>query len=168
MFKAKSIVDNKFWILENEEGSPVGTIKILGKNVRVILGNRQQDYANITQAQDELDLKFIPMADEEVIGDEIDETEEETLNSRNEVYDFPTKTEPRNALWNVKLKLPIYTKTGKSNSYHCAGYYIVRFPTGWVKSYCPKLVTLEQYDYRGPYKSRAEMIAVLRNIDEPT
>jgi hypothetical protein len=80
----------------------------------------------------------------------------------NEVYDFPTSHQPHNALWHVDKKLPIYTKTAKSNSYHCAGYYIIKFEHGWVKSFCPKLLTLQRNEYFGPFKSKLEMSEKLR------
>ena len=42
----------------------------------------------------------------------------------------------------------LFTKSKKSKSLYCAGYYIIKFDKGWVRSFCPKLVTLESYDYK--------------------
>ena len=154
MFKAKSIVDNKFWILESEAGEKVGTIKIVSDKINVIIEGREHSFKNMDDAIDELDLTFV----KKVTVPKQDPA--------NEVYDFPTSTQPHNALWNVQMKLPIYTKTDKSNSYHCAGYYIIRFTTGWVKSYCPKLLTLQRYPFKGPYKTRIEMMEQLRLANE--
>ena len=154
MFKAKSIVDNKFWILESEDGAKVGTIKIVSDKINVIIEGREHNFKNMDEAIDELDLTFIK---------KVVELKEDPSN---EVYDFPTSTQPHNALWNVQMKLPIYTKTDRSNSYHCAGYYIIRFSTGWVKSYCPKLLTLQRYTFKGPFKTRIEMMEQLRLANE--
>lgn len=154
MFKAKSIVDNKFWILESEDGAKVGTIKIVSDKINVIIEGREHSFKNMDEAIDELDLTFIK---------KVVELKEDPSN---EVYDFPTSTQPHNALWNVQMKLPIYTKTDRSNSYHCAGYYIIRFSTGWVKSYCPKLLTLQRYTFKGPFKTRIEMMEQLRLANE--
>lgn len=154
MFKAKSIVDNKFWILESEDGAKVGTIKIVSDKINVIIEGREHNFKNMDEAIDELDLTFIK---------KVAELKEDPSN---EVYDFPTSTQPHNALWNVQMKLPIYTKTDRSNSYHCAGYYIIRFSTGWVKSYCPKLLTLQRYTFKGPFKTRIEMMEQLRLANE--
>ena len=52
---------------------------------------------------------------------------------------------------------PHLAKSFKSKSLYCAGYYIIKFDKGWVKSFCPKLVTLETYDYKGPFKQKLEM-----------
>lgn len=154
MYKAKSIVDNKFWILESEKGDRVGTIKIISDKINVVVEGREHNFENMDDAVDELDLRFIKKA------------AEFKQDPANEVYNFPTSTQPHNALWNVQMKLPIYTKTEKSNSYHCAGYYIIRFSTGWVKSYCPKMLTLQRYPFKGPYKTRIEMMEQLRIANE--
>jgi len=51
----------------------------------------------------------------------------------------------------------LFTKSPKSKSLYCAGYFIIRFEKGWVKSFCPKLITLERYEYKGPFKTNLEM-----------
>ena len=50
-----------------------------------------------------------------------------------------------------------FTKSEKSKSLYCAGYYIIKFDKGWVKSFCPKLITIERYESRGPFKNDLEM-----------
>ena len=67
-----------------------------------------------------------------------------------EVHGYPCKTKPHNEIFDVKRKLPLYTKTPKSQSFHCAGYYIINFDNGWMKSYCPKLITLTRNQFEGP------------------
>jgi len=73
------------------------------------------------------------------------------------VYGFPTSVNPYNTMYDVKRKLPLFTKSEKSKSAYCAGYYIIRFDKGWVKSFCPKLITVERYETRGPFKTELEM-----------
>jgi hypothetical protein len=73
------------------------------------------------------------------------------------VYNFPTSCVPYNSLYDVKNKLPLFTKSNKSKSLYCAGYYIIHFDKGWVKSFCPKLITIERYDFKGPFKTDIEM-----------
>jgi hypothetical protein len=31
------------------------------------------------------------------------------------------------------------------------------FDKGWVKSFCPKLITVERYETKGPFKTEIEM-----------
>ena len=155
MFKAKQIVENKFWILESNEGDKIGTISVKGDKVSVVIGNQPETFSNMEELMHKYSVRFVKGQIEEPVSD-----------VKHEVYDFPTSTEPHNALWNVQMKLPIYTKTAKSNSYHCAGFYIIRFGTGWVKSFCPKLLTLQRYPYKGPFKIRLEMMEQLRINNE--
>ena len=154
MFKAKQIVENKFWILESENGDKVGTLSFKDNKATVNIQNKPETFASLDECLIKYDVKFTKKSIEQ---------KEDT---KNEVYGFPTSTEPFNALWYVEKKLPIYTKSEKSNSYHCAGYYIIRFNTGWVKSFCPKLLTLQRYDSNGPYKTRIEMMEQLRLANE--
>lgn len=148
--KAKTIIENKFWILEEDTGEKVGTISLKDNTVVAVIGNNSQTFKNL----DELAARYKVSFNKK--------TKPTKLDSEMEVYDFPTAHTPHNALWHVERKLPIYTKTIKSNSYHCAGYYIIRFEHGWVKSFSPKLITLQRYEYKGPFKTKLEMMEQLR------
>jgi len=82
-----------------------------------------------------------------------------------EVHGFPTSTVPFNSMYDVKRKLPLFTKSLKSKSLYCAGYYVIRFDKGWVKSFCPKLITVERYENRGPFKTELEMRTELSRVN---
>lgn len=53
--------------------------------------------------------------------------------------------------------LPLFSKKLASNIYYSAGHYCLNFPKNWMPAYCPKLSTLENYEYAGPFKSEIEM-----------
>ena len=74
-----------------------------------------------------------------------------------EIYNYPTSCAPHNIPYDVKKSLPLFTKSIKSKSLYCAGYYIIHFDKGWVKSFCPKLMTIERYQFQGPFKNKIEM-----------
>ena len=86
-----------------------------------------------------------------------DNVEKKIISSEKIVHNFPTSVTPFNTMYDVQRKLPLFTKSVKSNSLYCAGYYIIHFDKGWVKSFCPKMVTLERYEYKGPFKTDVEM-----------
>ena len=71
----------------------------------------------------------------------------------------PTKSPP------IRNKLPMFSKSNKSKSLYCAGYFIIRFNKGWVKSFCPKLITIERYESKGPFKSEIEMRTELSRVN---
>lgn len=54
-------------------------------------------------------------------------------------------------------KLPLFSKKATSDVYYSAGYYCLNFPKNWMPAYCPKLTTLETYEFAGPFKSEIEM-----------
>ena len=80
--------------------------------------------------------------------------------------EFNRKTFDFNEKLDDKIAKPlaeIYSKTPKSKSLFCAGYYIICFEKGWRKAYCPKLITLQRYPFKGPIKTKLEMQQVLNN-----
>jgi hypothetical protein len=81
-----------------------------------------------------------------------------------EVHGYPASTTPYNPMFDVKRHLPLFTKSNKSKSVYCAGYYIIKFDKGWVKSFCPKLITIDRYESQGPFKSELEMKQRLANV----
>ena len=80
------------------------------------------------------------------------------------IHGYATSTEPHNAMFDIRKKLPLFTKSSDSKSLYCAGYYCIKFDKGWVKSFCPKKITLERYPYNGPFKTELEMKQVLANV----
>ena len=67
-----------------------------------------------------------------------------------------------------KKKLPLFTKSKKSKSLYCAGYYIIKFEKGWVRSFCPKMLTLDRYPFKGPFRTQLEMKQELANANKST
>ena len=68
-------------------------------------------------------------------------------------------------MYDVKRKLPLFTKSAKVKSLYCAGYYIIKFDKGWVKSFCPKQITVERYETKGPFKTEIEMRQELSRVN---
>ena len=152
--KAKPIVDGKFWILE-EDGERVGTLHKKENNKFMLSAKGSERYFN---RKDELTKIF---------GKEFFETKVKTTVSHQEtkeVYGYPSSCHPYNPMFNVQKKLPLFTKSPNSKSLYCAGYYTIKFDKGWVKSFCPKLITIERYDYRGPFKTQLELKQVMSNV----
>jgi hypothetical protein len=74
------------------------------------------------------------------------------------LYEFPITGKAYNVMWDLRHKFPVFTKTSKSKSFFCAGYYIVYFNEEWTQMFCPKLITINRYKFRGPYKIKEDMI----------
>jgi hypothetical protein len=150
---AKPVIDGKFWIVE-ADGVKVGLLH-KKENNKYTLSNKNGEQT--FNKKDELVKKF---------GKDFFQISDKTTVAHAEVrdvYGYPTSCRPYNPLFNVQKKLPLFTKSQASKSLYCAGYYTIRFDKGWVKSFCPKLITVERYEYKGPFKTELEMKQVLAN-----
>ena len=151
--KAKPIVDGKFWIVE-EDGEKIALLHKKENNKYMLSSKQGETYF---AKKDELVKTF---------GKDFFQVTEKTQITSSEVkemYGYPTSCHPYNPIFDVQRKLPLFTKSKASKSLYCAGYYIIRFNKGWVRSFCPKLITIERYENRGPFKTEIEMKQVLRN-----
>ena len=79
----------------------------------------------------------------------------------NECYGYPTSYKPFNPMYDVRRKLPLFTKSSESRSLYCAGYYAIKFNKEWVRSFCPKAVTIERYPFKGPFMNDSDLKATL-------
>ena len=144
--KARTVLKDKFWIME-DEGVRIGTLSV-SEDKFMFSSSQGTKYFDSERA-----LK-------KVFGNNILISQHEPkkeISADKEVYSYPSNCVPHNPLLDVQRKLPLFTKSEKSKSLYCAGYYIIRFDKGWVKSFCPKLITIERYEYQGPFKTSLEM-----------
>lgn len=153
---AKPIIDNKFWIIE-KDGEKIATLRKNEDN-RFIMSNQLgvKIYDTKKSLTDQFGKNFFVAR---IVRESID-------NKSNEVHGFPAVSNPHNAMYDIRRKLPLFTKSEDSKSLYCAGYYIIKFDKGWVKSFCPKLITLQRYDFKGPFKTEIEMKQVLSNVSK--
>jgi len=151
--KAKPVLENKFWIVE-DNGQRVGT---LSKNEDGFILAKQGDvkvYSNERQLKKHVGLQFI-----------LKQINNKNSNEIYEVHGYPSKGLPYNSMFDIKRKLPLFTKSEKSKSVYCAGFYLIKFNVNWLKSFCPKLITIERNDYIGPFKTELEMKEKLKHVN---
>ena len=155
--KAKTLVKDKFWIVE-EHGQKLGTLQKKDDNGWIFLSKK--DHKQVFDTQESLFTRFGFN-----IFEKTNTLEESIIEQTDnfEVHGYPCSQNPYNPMFDVQKQLPIYTKTPNSKSQFCAGYYIICFEKGWRKAYCPKLITLQRYNYKGPMKSKIEMQQILNN-----
>src|SRR5210317_828763 len=122
--KAKPVLKDKFWIVEND-GEKVGTMSYNDEQRYMFTSAVETCFFDNTRQMKKrfgVDIEW---------GDAV--TNIENAEQSYEVHGFPTSVKPFNALYDIKQKLPLFTKSEKSKSLYCAGYYIIRFDKGWVK-----------------------------------
>lgn len=149
---AKEIIKNKFWIVE-DDGVKFGTISLNEDQYILSTPTGTKFYHTERQLTKALDKK-LSWTDLEI-----------TETTAKEVHGYATNSIPFNPMYDVKRKLPLFTKSDKSKSLYCAGYYIIQFEKGWVKSFCPKLITVERYTTKGPFKTEIEMRQELSRVN---
>ncbi len=149
---AKEILKNKFWIVE-KNGLKFGTISLNDEQYILSTPSGTQMYHTEKELTKALDKKLS--------WTDLDITE----TVAKEIHGFPTNSTPFNPMFDVKRKLPLFTKSDKSKSLYAAGYYIIKFDKGWLKSFCPKLITVERYTTKGPVKTEIEMRQELSRVN---
>lgn len=153
---AKPIIDNKFWIVE-QDGEKFATLR-KNEDDRFVLSNELG--VKIFNTKNEITKEF---GKDFFVAKIIRESDD---NLPTEVHGYPTNGKPHNSMFDVRRKLPLFTKSKDSKSLYCAGYYVIKFDKGWVKSFCPKLITLQRYPFKGPFKTEVEMKQVLSNVSK--
>jgi len=143
--KAKPVLKDKFWIVE-EDNQRVGTMSWND--------DRYMFSSSIETCFFDSKRKMKQKFGVDIIWSDV---EDQIISDDFIVHGFPTSVQPYNTMYDVKRKLPLFTKSNKSKSSYCAGYYIIEFEKGWVKSFCPKLITVERYRYKGPFKTEIVM-----------
>jgi len=158
--KAKVLVPDREWIVE-AGGTKLGGLSKEEHGFSFFKKGYRVELPSI----DEVKAQF---------GDELFKESLDTIRNQKliastySIYDYPCKGKPHNPVYNIKQRLPIYAKNDKSKSLFCAGYYLIRFKKGWAKAFCPKLITVERYEFKGPFKSEAELKQALQKVNNET
>ena len=151
---AKPLIPNKSWLLETD-GLKIVTLNKERSSYSILKNWQKISIGTVKDVKEKLGITFNEKQKSEKVS-----------NPENSVYDFPCGSKPFGSVYNIRKKLPIYAKSTKSKSQYCAGYYVIKFRKGWVKSFCPKLITLERYPFHGPFKTEMEMKQILSTLSK--
>jgi len=142
--KAKPVSD-KFWILRQND-KKIGQVIHTPQGYTVILhGNSLDTYPSFKVLKENTKFEF-----SELPGINTPITDN--------AHGYPTEDKAYNAIWNLRYKLPLYTKAKSSKSWYCAGYYKVIINKQETIEFCPKLITLQRNRYRGPFKRKPKLL----------
>jgi len=149
MILAKSIIKDKFWILE-ENAKRVGMMNFKDDNYTINLKRRDFVVRNTTELKN-LGIEFV--------------VRDLTQGGNIEVMGYPTDQEE---VFNIKEMdgYPTFTKKSTSKSTHVAGWYGLKFKNGWVASLCPRFTTIKTNVFVGPYKTKMDLKVVLSQQKE--
>lgn len=139
----KEIIPNKSWII-HEDGKKLGTLLKNNKNYTLLQKGKTVDISKISDIYKDFDVVSL------------DSSSRENKSKDYSIYNYPCKIRPFNPTFDLKKKLPLFSKSLKSKSLYCAGYYIIKFQQKWTLSFCPKFITLERYLFKGPFKTETQ------------
>ena len=153
--KAKPVIKNKFWIVE-QDGEKVATIQAVDQGGFVYVhDDHRETFPTVKLLKNKLKITFDKSA-----------ASKKSTPSTTDVYGYPSSFKTYNCLYDVSRKLPIFTKSAKSKSFFCAGHYAIKFNNTWTKAFCPKLITLQRYEFLGPFKTKEDLTEELANHGE--
>jgi hypothetical protein len=153
---AKVVIPNKEWLVRDEQ-KKIGSISKAKKGYVFFKNGKQINFKDLAEFNSQFGIAIFEESIKKVKKDNLDGYY---------IYDFPCSSKPYESVYSVKKRLPLYAKSAKSKSQYCAGHYIIKFKKGWVKSFCPKLITLERYLFHGPYKTESEMRSALSTVNK--
>jgi hypothetical protein len=143
MIVAKTVVPNQFWILQ-QDNQKVGNIQANANGYLVRIQDQITSFKTIPMVRRKTNIEF----------EQLDKPKKKTVTDA--VHGFVTGCKAHNAMWNVQLKLPLFTKSSKSKSWFAAGWYAVKQHKNWKTVHNPKLIVLERYSYQGPFNTQDE------------
>ena len=145
MIVAKPVVANQYWILKQDD-QKIGNIQASPDGYLVKIQNQISSYKTIPMVRKKANIEFEP-------------AEKPSKPSTDSVHGYPTGCRAHNAMWNVQLRVPLFTKTAKSKSWFAAGWYAVKQHRAWKVVHNPKLILLERYTYQGPFFTKEETVS---------
>ena len=139
--RAKVVIRNKYCILY-DGGVMFGTLSLKDESHQLFIpGQMEESFScDIDVIENDFKIEFIDKqkSNEECVA----------------VKEFPTNcTEPEVVEHD---ELPCFLKRKGTKTIYAAGYYIIKFPNLLGKAFCPKLSTLENYKYEGPFLQEME------------
>jgi hypothetical protein len=143
MILAKPVVENQYWILK-KDNRKIGQLEVEENgNCTIKINDSVVQYKTIKMARDAINIAFEP-------------PETATPVPPNLVHGHAVTGKVYNPLWDVKHKLPLFTRDTKSKSWFAAGWYRVKQHRNWKVVQHPKLITLQRYAYQGPFQSKEQ------------
>lgn len=144
MIVAKPVVDKQFWILQ-DGSEKVGNVEAAqGGGFNVKINDTIQQYKTIKMVTQLHNIVF----------EQPPKTKKKTLGS--DVHGYLAHGRVHNPIWDVKHRLPLFTKSKKSKSWFAAGWYTIKRGRNWRVMQDPKLIALERYTYHGPFHSQQQ------------
>lgn len=140
-------IGDSSWILQDAQAQRVALVSMID-GVWTAIGLDRRNFTGIDDLTAYLGHPIL-------IHDPPREDDDDETGELSMVCGFPVKYRQ---VFDVREEpVPNYTKKQGSRIRYAAGYFGIGFERGWTQTFCPKLVTLANNDYVGPFATRLEM-----------
>lgn len=151
---ARDIYQEKIWELQ-QDNKKIGFLHITPRGYTLKTDTKKERFRDLQELQARYSISFYK------------EPPVTSAHPRS-VYDYESDVPPFNEIWDASHGTPLYTKTKKSKSYYCAGWYGIVNGDVVDHSFCPKKITLQRNRYYGPFKTNNDLKSFLAVLDVAT
>ena len=142
MILAKPVINKQYWILK-QDNQKIGNIEASADGYRITIKNKTTSYKTIPALRKKENVEF-------------DDPVKASKPNTHQVHGYETGCRAYNGMWDIKRKLPLFTKEEKSKSWFAAGWYLVKQHRNFKAVNNPKLIVLDRYEYQGPFYTKEE------------
>jgi len=153
--KLKPITETSWLVLGDMEGNRIGLLSQLRNQYILMVKDVKKHFLS----KKEVNEYFKENVFDNVIEEAVQEEKKDYF-----INGYPVDFDSPLEVLITGNKLPLFSKKATSEVYYSAGYYCVNFPKNWMPAMCPKLVTLQAYEYAGPFKTEMEMKSNLARL----
>lgn len=147
--KLKTITEKSWLVIGDTEDVRIGLLTEIRNQYVLMVAGAKQQFLN----RKEVNTYF----NEDVFSNVTEPVVEDTVKKDYFINGYPVDFDNPSEVLVKGNKLPLFSKKSTSDVYYSAGYYCLNFPKNWMPAYCPKLSTLDRYEYAGPFKTEIEM-----------
>lgn len=140
MILAKPVIANRYWILKQEDRK-VGSIEAHPDGYQVRVNDSVARFKTRPMLRKTVGIDFHPVF-------------KKTKPPQNQVYGYDVGCRAYNQIWDVRRRIPLFTKTPRSKSWYAAGWYKVKQHRRWCVMHNPKLIILDRYQFQGPFHTQ--------------
>ena len=154
--KLKPITETSWLVIGDTEDTKIGLLTEIRSEYILMVKGEKKKFVNRKEVN-----KFFS---EDVFKNVAEVEQDSNVKKDYFINGYPVDFDNPNEVIIKGNSLPLFSKKVTSNVYYCAGYYCINFPKNWMPAYCPKLSTIDSYEYSGPYKTELELKTALAKL----
>jgi len=152
--RLKSITETS-WLVLSDTDERVGLLTEIKDKYTLMVKNVKKNFTSKQEVND-----FF----QEDIFSQVIKIEKENIKKDYFIKGYPVDFDSPCEVFIAGNTLPLCTKKPASQIVFCAGYYCLNFPKNWMSAFTPKLSTLQEHGYLGPFKTDKEAKFMLTKL----